>query len=191
MNLTWSSQHPLGESEQMTIWFYPWVNKGPEKFKIILKGHTSAVYKDVSSLHTADSLCDSGSDTSLLQGFDWSLGSFCLWNHVSSRAYQPGKWHGQLPPDLPPWGRAVHTLRTYQSTWVARGRIMMWSMGPPSTGAPMFPCQLKERKEKKLKNKNQTRNTSMTYAWWKIFCWWQYSLPYHRGRKWIEISAWP
>lgn len=149
------------------------------------------MYKDVSPMHTADSLCDSGSDTSLLQGLDWSLGSFYLWNHVSCRAYQPGKRHGQLLPELPPWGRTVYALWTYQSTWVARGSIIMWLMGPPWTGAPVFPCQLKEKKKKKLKNKNQTRKTSMIYAWRKIFCWWQYSLLCYRGRKLTETSAWP
>lgn len=36
---------------------------------------------------------------------------------------------------------------------------MMWSMGPPSTGAPTFPCQLKERKEKKTeKQKSDTKH---------------------------------
>lgn len=35
MNLTWFSQHPLGEKEQMMIWFYQWANRGLEMFTIL------------------------------------------------------------------------------------------------------------------------------------------------------------
>lgn len=39
---------------------------------------------------------------------------------------------------------------------------MMGLIDPPWTGTSVFPCQLKGKKFKKLKNTNQTQKTSMT-----------------------------
>lgn len=139
------------------------------------------MYKDpdLNPLYTANLLCDLNSGTSLLWGLDWSLGSLSLWNYVSWRACQLGKQQGWLLPDLPPWAGTECALWTYQSTWAAWGSIMIWLMDPPWTGASAFPCQLRERKEKKhLTNKIQAWSVPDK----KIFCWWQHWLPYNREK---------